>query len=206
MALLISGFFHKRHVRKSAGVITAESTYTCHKCQARKYFRADAKKEELRPQKINKASKQLRPLQSKIRNKAGGSKQLRQIQKNKKVTMVVPLRRSPRKARCVVLQNKKVRAHKRGKRRKATNGTLKKELKCHWRKKRSERFPYYWLNGLHLSKKPDDERLLHLKSKSLLVLNGDGTANVQNPRCSLCCELEFSPALIYIACECCGGK
>ncbi|XP_027163771.1 DDT domain-containing protein PTM [Coffea eugenioides] len=198
------GFFHKRHVRKSAGAVTAECTYTCHKCQDQKNVKNDAKKERLETKKRRKASKQLMPLQSKIRKNAGKDKQLRQIAKNKNGPVVIPLRRSPRKAKCVSLQNKKIRAHKRGKQNKATTGASKKRLKSTWQKKRMQRHPIYWLNGLHLSKKPNDERFLLFKSKNLLVLSGDSTAMVDKPRCILCCEQEFSPMLNYIACELCG--
>lgn len=198
------GFFHKRHVRKSAGAVTAECTYTCHKCQDQKNVKNNAKKERLEMSKRKKASKQLTPLQSKIRKNAGRNKQLRQIAKNKKGPVVIPLRRSPRKAKCVSLQNKKIRAHKRGKQNKATTGASKKRLKSTWQKKRTQSHPIYWLNGLHVSKKPNDERLLLFKSKNLLVLSGDSTAVADKPRCVLCCEQEFSPMLNYIACELCG--
>lgn len=203
---MISGFFHKRHVKKSAGAITSECTYTCHKCQEGKHVKTDAKKEKLESKKSKKASKQLKPLQSKIKKTAGRDKQLRQFGKNKKGPVVVPLRRSPRKAKCVLLQNKKIRAHKRGKQKKSKKGASKTQLKSTWQKKRTHRYPIYWLNGLHLSEKPNDDRLLHFKSKKLLVLCEDSTDMVDNPGCSLCCEQEFSPMLNYIACELCGGK
>ncbi|KAL3529989.1 hypothetical protein ACH5RR_009311 [Cinchona calisaya] len=198
------GFFHKRHVRKSAGAITSKCTYTCHKCQEGKHVKTDVKKGKLEAKKSKKASKQLRPLQSKIKKKAGRDKQLRQIGKNKKGPMVIPLRRSPRKAKCVSLQNKKIRAHKRGKQNKFKKGASKKQLKSTWQKKRTQCYPIYWHNGLHLSKKPNDKRLLHFKSKKLLVLGEESIHMADNPRCSLCREQEFSPTLNYIACELCG--
>lgn len=62
----------------------------------------------------------------------------------------------------------------------------------------------YWLNGLLLSQKPKDERVTLFRSKKLLVLSGELGGAADQPKCSLCGELEYTPTSNYIACEVCG--
>ncbi|KAK2973175.1 hypothetical protein RJ640_009805 [Escallonia rubra] len=92
-----TGFFHKRHVRKSAGAITAECKYTCHKCQGA-HIKTENKKGKSQLKKGKKASKVSKAVRSKISGKAGKDKK-------KNNSVVVPLRRSTRKVKFVVAPN-----------------------------------------------------------------------------------------------------
>ncbi|KAK9273798.1 hypothetical protein L1049_018608 [Liquidambar formosana] len=198
------GFFHKRHVRKSAGAITAECTYTCHKCQDGKRVRIDTERKKVQSQKGKKAITDTRPSRSKNSKKARTDRRLVRSQNNKKVSADVPLRRSARKVKHVVLQNKKLGARKKGKKIKSRKGTSRKPKKyTSWQKKRTWVYRTYWLNGLLLSKKPDDERVMHFRKKKFLP-SGDLTVIHDRPKCRLCCEAEYTSTLHYVSCEICG--
>ncbi|KAL3620384.1 hypothetical protein CASFOL_035296 [Castilleja foliolosa] len=59
----------------------------------------------------------------------------------------------------------------------------------------------YWLNGVHLSRRTNDERLMRFRSQMLLVLSGESTSI--EPKCSLCGERDYTSNLDYVACEIC---
>uniref|UniRef100_A0A5B6ZGD5 PHD-type domain-containing protein n=1 Tax=Davidia involucrata TaxID=16924 RepID=A0A5B6ZGD5_DAVIN len=210
------GFFHKRHVRKSVGAITAECTYTCHKCQDGKSTRIDTKKGKPQLPKSNKVAKVCRSLRSNTSKNSCNDKQPVQLQNIKKDSVAVPLRRlrkdsvavplrrSARKVKCVSLQNKKVGGRKKGKQIKSRKGKSKKPKKGSLQKKRTQMCHTYWLNGLLLTRKPNDERVMHFRSKRLLAPSEQSSAILDQPKCSLCCEPEFTSMLNYIGCEICG--
>lgn len=208
------GFFHKRHVRKSAGAITAECTYTCHRCQNGISAKVDAKRGKtgtkggkLQLQKRKKASKVSRPVRLKSRKKVSKGGQVRS-QNSKNIPASVPLRRSPRKAKCLSLQNKKVEERRKGKQIKSKKTTFKKPKKpkrsTSWRKKRSHIYHSYWLNGLLLSRKPNDERVIHFREKNIHSSSEKLSVTLDQPKCHLCCEARCTSTLSYIACEICG--
>ncbi|KAI3461148.1 hypothetical protein Pfo_017811 [Paulownia fortunei] len=201
------GFFHKRHAQKSAGSITVESAYTCHKCQDGKSVQIDARKGKSELPKCKKALKALKPLCSGKGKKMGNEKQPEHSKKIRRVPLVIPLRRSARNAERILklsLQNTNVKKRKRGKQTKPKKGELKKLNNSIRRKKRTTVNSSYWLNGLWLSRRTNDERLMHFRSKMLLVLSGEETSISDKPKCSLCGELEYSSKLNYVACEICG--
>ncbi|KAH6814865.1 hypothetical protein C2S51_023883 [Perilla frutescens var. frutescens] len=73
------------------------------------------------------------------------------------------------------------------------------------KKRTSEDSSSFWFNGVHFSRRGDDERLLKFQSRRLLVLSGeDAPVDDDEPKCTLCGELEHAPNLNYIACEICG--
>lgn len=196
-------FFHKRHVKKSAGAISSECAYTCHICSGRKIVKPVPKKEKWVSGKRKKGPQGMK-LRSKSRKELGKTKKAVQTKKKKKDSVVVPLRRSPRKLKCLSLENKKVRVQKRGKQRKSNKATRKKESINSWQKKRT-RFSFtYWLNGLCITKKPDDEKIKQFRAQNKVFLCGESTSLVNKPRCSLCCEQEFCAELNYVACQICG--
>ncbi|KAK4356493.1 hypothetical protein RND71_025464 [Anisodus tanguticus] len=210
------GFFHKRHVRKSSGVVAAEFKYTCHKCADVNNVRKNVKRGRIELQKSKKASKALRTLSSKVKSRGIKNKQPAQSPSNKKEPVVIPLRRSARRAKLVVVQNKKVGRIK-GKQTKAGRGRgrpkkqakidiseKKKPAEVAWQRKRMQLCRIYWLNGLLLSQKPNDERVALFRGKKLLVLSGELAATADQPKCSLCDELEYTATSNYIACEVCG--
>lgn len=155
--------------------------------------------------KVNKVAKQMI---TRVGKKSGKNKKSEQSQNKKKDIVVVPLRRSARKMKFVAVQSKKVGGRKRGRPRKFKKGISmkpKKPKKGTLKKKRTLVYHAYWLNGLWLSKKPNDERVFHFKNEKLLVLPEQMNTILEQPKCSLCCEGEFTSTLTYIGCENCGG-
>ncbi|XP_050225867.1 DDT domain-containing protein PTM [Mercurialis annua] len=214
------GSFHKRHVRKSMGSVSAQCKYTCHRCVDGNYMKVDsetAKNDAKKAKKKNRSSKNqyqkskkvsegtssVHPKNSKktLRN----SRSLRS-EKNKKVTIVVPLRRSPRKAKLNALQNKKARGRKKGKpgrgRPKKVTGQQPTKATS-WRKKRTQAYHSYWLNGLLLTRKPEDERVMHFRKKRFVAPSQ--SVIYDQPTCRLCSEAGYTSTVNYISCEMCGG-
>ncbi|CAK7331144.1 unnamed protein product [Dovyalis caffra] len=211
------GFFHKRHVRKSAGAITAKCTYTCHRCHYGKNVKktnaktvksdtrrrkSSAKSTKVQEQKSKKITVGRNSMRLKNSKKALRHSQPLKSRNNKKVA-VVPLRRSARKAKQKALQNKKVVGRKRGRPTKSKKHANKKPKEgTSLRKKRTDTYHSYWRNGLLLSRKPDDERVTHFREKSFIapsesVIDGQ-------PKCHLCCEAGYTSISNYISCEMCG--
>lgn len=211
------GFFHKRHVKKTSGGLTAKCTYMCHKCHAGDTLKIVPKKG-----KTKKASNIIKPVQSKTAKKAGKGKQ----SQAKGRGVAVPLRRSARTAKIVSLQSKKKQKKKQPKKRKQVKsadknkqlnsaddvkkpkgkrGRPRKIRKESFQKKRSQVQTTYWLRGLLLSRKPDDERLRDFRTRNHLVAF-EQLASITNhqPKCCLCHEPEFRSSLNYISCETCG--
>ncbi|KAL9248344.1 hypothetical protein vseg_021676 [Gypsophila vaccaria] len=126
--------------------------------------------------------------------------------KHTNVSVDVVLRRSARTAKCVSVPVKPdvlVGARKR-KRNKNFNSPTKRTPKTPVLKKRRTRvFHSFWINGLRLSRKPKDERVVDFKKKRLCVaFESSGGTSVQ-PKCSLCLEQAFKPSLMYVACDIC---
>ncbi|KAD3640268.1 hypothetical protein E3N88_29491 [Mikania micrantha] len=204
----VLSFFHKRHIRKISG-----GMYTCHKCHIGATMKAAGpKKAKLHSRKTKKVAK--------VTKKGGKGKQMMQPQANSK-KFVVPLRRSARTAKIVSLQSKKKQVKKKKKQLKSGGGK-KKQLKFinemeklkgkrgrprkintqSYQKKRSLAVnSTYWLNGLLLSRKPDDERVTDFRSKNH-IQRLDAIPD-ENPKCSLCHEPEFKSSLNYICCDTC---
>jgi len=208
----ISGFFHKRHVKKSDVAITAQCTYTCHRCQDglrakidAKRWKTDTKRGKVQSQKRKKASKDCRPVQLKRGKKASKGGQI-QSKNSKKAPPTVPLRRSPRKAKCLSLQNKKPGGRKKVKQKKSKKTMYKKpKRRTSWQKKRTQVYHSYWLNGLLFSGKPNDERVMHFREKNILASSEKLYVNLDQPKCCLCGEAGCASTLSNIACEICGG-
>ncbi|GJT31710.1 DDT domain-containing protein PTM, partial [Tanacetum coccineum] len=198
------GYFHKRHVRKTSG-----GTYTCHKCHVGHTLTASPKKGKLYSQKTKKVSK--------TSKKVGKGKQSVRTQANSKA-FVVPLRRSARTAKIAPLQSKKKPVKKKkkygGKKKQLTytvnevdkpkgkRGRPRKIKKESLKKQRTQLHAAYWLNGLHLSRNPDDGRITEFRTKNHL-LPFALLDSISQPKCSLCDEPGFRPALNYINCETC---
>ncbi|KAK4419608.1 DDT domain-containing protein PTM [Sesamum alatum] len=201
------GFFHKRHARKSAGSITTECIYTCHKCQDGKFMKSDAREGKSESLKSKYASKEVKPLRSGKGKKRGKAKRPVNSKNTKKVTLVVPLRRSARNAERIAklsLQKTKVKKRKKGKQAKSGKGKSGKPKSVFSKKKRTPVNSSYWLNGVQLSRRPNDERLMYFRSRMLLVLSGEVPSGRDKPKCSLCSEVDYKSELNYLACEICG--
>ncbi|KAL0419529.1 UNVERIFIED_CONTAM: DDT domain-containing protein PTM, partial [Sesamum radiatum] len=202
------GFFHKRHARKSAGSISTECIYTCHRCQDGKFMKTDAREGKLQPPKSKHASKKgVKPLGSGKGKKRGKPKRPVNSKNTKKVTLVIPLRRSARNAERIAklsLQKTKVKKRKKGKQAKSGKGKSTKLKSGFSKKKRTPVNSSYWLNGVQLSRRANDERLIYFRSRMLLVRSGEVPSGHDKPQCSLCSEVDYNSELNYVACQICG--
>lgn len=167
-----------------------------------------ARKGKSEPPSLKNSSKGMKLLGS-VKGKNRGRKKLSVNLKNKKrVPVLVPLRRSARNAERTAklsLQNTKSKKRKKGKKAKSGKGKFKKPKTSSWKKMRTPVMSSYWLNGLRLSRLPDDERLIQFRNRMLLVLSGEGASISNKPKCSLCSEVEYNSELNYVCCEICGG-
>ncbi|RDY00551.1 DDT domain-containing protein PTM, partial [Mucuna pruriens] len=226
------GYFHKRHVSKSGGTRTAGSMYSCHRCQdgLRAKTNTNKRKIDSKLQKIQAKKRKTVPSVCKSVNLKGNKKalsKLRQVRSrnSKNIPSSVPLRRSTRKAKSLYMQSQMNGGHKKGKQSKKNAGRKKgkqskskkvtslksKETTSQYKKlvvttaskKRTKICNSYWLNGLQLSRKPNDERVMLFKEKKRVVSSEDFSGSLDYPKCCLCCENGCT--LNYIACEFCGG-
>ena len=125
-------------------------------------------------------------------------------QKDKKVA--VPLRRSPRKIKYISVQKKKAGGCKKGKQKPKKKAPKKTKKSTSWQKKRTRAYHSYWLNGLRLSSKPDDERVMQFQRKKFFAPSEHMTASPNQPKCLLCCEAGYASNSNYVACEICEGN
>ncbi|KAK7258117.1 hypothetical protein RIF29_32569 [Crotalaria pallida] len=226
------GYFHKRHVRKSGGTSATGCTYSCHRCLAGmrvKTNNSNRRKGDSKLQKTQSQKSQNLPSLCKPVNLKGNKKALSKVpqvrsQTSKKVPLSVPLRRSVRKVKSLYLrsqmnggrkkgmQSKKNVGHKKGKQSKskkltsqkseATIGQRKELVVTMVRKKRTDICSSYWLNGLWLSRKANDERVMLFREKKHIVSSEDFLGTLDHRKCRLCCLDGCTSS--YIACERCG--
>ncbi|KZV56457.1 hypothetical protein F511_08355 [Dorcoceras hygrometricum] len=195
-----------RHVRKSFGFKTDDPSYTCHKCPDGEFVKSGETDENSGMSKPTNGSKQQKLVQSGRRKRLVKVKPQLKSKKLKRAPVVV-LRRSARNAERMSKlssRNTKVKKGKKKKQAKFQKSKVKKLNSDCWQKRRTTVSSSYWLNGLLYSRKPNDERLTQFRNKMLLVLAGEVPSNNDKPKCSLCCELEYTPNLSYVACEICG--
>lgn len=221
-----NGFFHKRHVMKCSDAITAGCTYTCHRCKAGKHVKTNSVKGKCKLGKLRGAKKLkvdgrgsstiLRAKPSKTVKALARSKQVL-LGNNKKVQYHeqhlpqrnvyagMTLRRSARKASNVPLQSDSSAGVGKRKRYNSRNVASKETTKgSYWKKRRSHILHSFWLKGLQLSRKPNDERVVQFKKRKLLVPS-EFSAGIDDPlKCSLCSGQGFMSASTYIGCETCG--
>ncbi|XP_028789234.1 DDT domain-containing protein PTM isoform X2 [Neltuma alba] len=218
-----NGFFHKRHVRKSGS--TAECRYSCHRCLDGMHVNSNSKRRKLDPklgniqsQKGRKVPSVGRPVKQKCSKRPLSKRRQGKSQTNKKVPSSIPLRRSARKAKCLYVQKKRNVGRKKGKKSKSKKVTSRKPKETSRkpkettsrsktavtfeRKKRTHICNSYWLNGLRLSTKPNDERVMLFKEKKHLGTSEGLSSTFDQPKCHLCCG--DACTLNYIACEICG--
>ncbi|XP_071696426.1 DDT domain-containing protein PTM-like [Rutidosis leptorrhynchoides] len=197
-------FFHKRHVKKTSG-----GTYTCNKCNSDNTVKVNPKKGKSNSWKSKKVSKM---------TKKGGKRKQSVESQAKRKAFVVPLRRSSRTVKVVSFQSKKkpVKKKKYGGKKKQLKAIIDevekpkgkrgrpRKVKPSIPKKRSQMHAAYWLNGLLLSRKPDDKRVAEFRAKNHLVAFEQLDSISNQPKCCLCSEPEFRSSLNYINCETCG--
>ncbi|KAJ0084475.1 hypothetical protein Patl1_29478 [Pistacia atlantica] len=212
------GFFHKRHIRKSAGTVTAECTYTCYRCQDGRFMKpgkkaaktgtkkgkVNTRSVKVQSQKSKKATTDCKSVQLKSHKKPVGRRPLRS--KNDKQIASVPLRRSTRKIKFVSVPIKKRVGRKKGKQKTKKKISRKPKKDPSWRKQRTQAYYSYWLNGLLLSRKPDDERVMLFRKKFFFDSSENLTDVLDKPKCYLCCDAGYTSTSNFIACEICGGN
>lgn len=227
---IILGYFHKRHVMKSSEGITAVCTYTCHRCRAGKNVKKESnlrkrKFSKLQEAKDYKADSKRPSAMLKVKPRKKGKKLAvrRQVllrnakkmqyndetlaQKNTNISTGITLRRSARKSMCTPVQSNRFVEGKKGKRNKLRNVASKVTPKgVSWQNKRTQILHSFWINGLLLSRKPNDERVLQFKKRNVFVPSGFPAEIDDQPKCSLCSQQGSMSALMYIACEICGGE
>ncbi|KAI4306753.1 hypothetical protein L6164_030005 [Bauhinia variegata] len=215
---ICKGYFHKRHVRGSGGTVATNYTYSCRRCQEGMHVKTNAKRRKVDPKLGKVQSQKCKRSTSLCRSAKGRANQKslskgRQVKsRNKKSVPSVPLRRSARNAKCLSLQNKRKVGRKKGKKSKPKKVTPRKPKEntaqckkstvnalC---KKRTHVYNSYWLNGLRLSRKPNDERVVLFGKKKHLAPCEDFSGTLDHPKCQICCG--DGCALNYIACEICG--
>ncbi|XP_063937652.1 DDT domain-containing protein PTM isoform X2 [Daucus carota subsp. sativus] len=216
------GFFHKKHVTKSTGLINSECTYTCRKCQDGACIKVGKKKGRPKLQKGSTSFKGKRSLSSKSSTASVKGKQPRQSKGS--MNIVVPLRRSTRKVKLVSRQSESVGGRKKGKQNTFNKGKRpkkprypKKAKKAKMTQKQTYTIPSvlqkrkrsavcypYWLNGLRLSRKQNDERIMQFRSGKLILAFEQTSAILDKPQCGLCCETKLVSTLNYVCCEICG--
>ncbi|KAL9458652.1 hypothetical protein AB3S75_007506 [Citrus x aurantiifolia] len=209
------GYFHKRHIRKSAGAVTTECKYTCYQCQdgrfkkdtrtaknGTKKGKMNTRSVKVKSQKSKKTTGR-RSVQSKNSKKTVvGGRSLRS--RNDKKVAAIPLRRSARRAKLVSVQNRKHAGRKRGRPKSKKKTSRKPKKTTSLQKKRTQSYYSYWLNGLFLSRKPDDNRVMQFTRKNFLAASELLTDTLDQPKCYLCHEAEHTSTSNYIACEICG--
>ncbi|KAL8129369.1 hypothetical protein V2J09_018524 [Rumex salicifolius] len=225
---LCKGYFHKRHVRKPSVAVAKKCTYTCHKCEAGKRINVIKKKARVKLQKLKpKNGMESGSLTSKVKSKRGRKPKVEQRQillRNSKRVQVsdhppkastkanvyagVALRRSARKAKSAPVQfNDVANGGKRKRQSISQNRDEKKpQTKPLCKKNRTKPLHAIWRNGLHLSKKPDDERAVDFKKRNLLIPSkcSDEDEIAAQLKCRLCDEEGYTAGSKYIACEKCG--
>lgn len=220
------GFFHRRHVRKSAGPVTAECKYTCYKCKDANHLKSsNLKRKKLQPPKSKQPPKGCLPVISEpihvvLRKSKTQSKKdknscrngLPLQSKNKKgVSVGVPLRRSARIPKYIFrMKGNSIGGDKEAKQMKLEKPKFSKKSKkekkqnnvtC-WKKRRTRVCHSYWINGLLLSRKVNDEKVTLFKKKKLL-LSSKWFIIHEQPKCRLCQETGSTETLNYIGCEIC---
>lgn len=130
---------------------------------------------------------------------------------NAKNVPAIPLRRSTRKTKVVsIVYPKQGGKGKKGrkKKKKSKRKSVKASKEAHFSMKRRTKAYYsYWLNGLRLSRKPDDERVMEFRREKLFVSAGDLNPVIGGPpKCHLCSEAGPTSGSTYIYCGDCKGN
>lgn len=193
-------------------------------CQDRACVKVGKKRGRPKLQKGNISLKGKRSVNSKSSISDVKGKQLKQSNSSKK-NYVVPLRRSTRKVKLISRQSEAVGGLNKGKHTTFKKGKRQNKQKYPkkprkakipqkqkftrqgvWQKKRTAVCYPYWLNGLRLSRKPNDERIMQFQKEKLILAFEPMCAVLDRPQCNLCCETKFTSTLNYVCCEICGGN
>lgn len=217
----ISGLFHKKHIGKAE----KEGMYICLQCRSEVVAKEKPiKRKRGRPpgsfrKKIGVQSLQTQkhkmviPARKSARLKKTKTSLAERIsirsKNHKKVVASKPLRRSGRQPKHVIRLQDESQVPAESKKRKLETKRgrgrpkkVKKEISI--RKERSERCFSYWVKGLLLSRKPDDEQVKKFQKDRYYIPLENSEPDHDQPKCHLCDSTEAGSA--FIACEICGGN
>nr|XP_029151590.1 DDT domain-containing protein PTM isoform X1 [Arachis hypogaea] len=186
--------------------------------------RVDSKQQKVESQTCKNTPSVSKSVSLKGNKRALSKARKAKSQTNKKIAPSVPLRRSTRKAKSLYMysqmnggrkkgiQSKKKVGRKKGKQNKSKKAnnqkpkeTTAQQEKCMPTtvcKKRTNVCSSYWHNGLWLSRKPNDERVVLFREKKHVFSSEGFSAATDNPKCGICSG--DGPELHYIACDICG--
>ncbi|CAF1697206.1 hypothetical protein HID58_050546 [Brassica napus] len=216
---ICKGLFHKKHIRKA----DKEGNYICLACRSevlakeqpivRKRGRPPGSFRKKIGVQTQKRKKVIIPARKSVRlkktKKTSLAERISVRSKNrKKVVANKPLRRSGRRPKHVIrLQDespvpggskKRKLETKRGRGRPKK---MKQEISI--RSKRTERSFSYWLDGLRLSRKPDDERVSKFSRDGCSKPLKNSDSDQVQRQCRLCGSMDSESGSTFIACELC---
>ncbi|KAJ0260851.1 PHD-finger and DNA binding domain-containing protein [Hirschfeldia incana] len=215
---ICKGLFHKKHIRKA----DKEGNYICLACRsevlakeqpiARRRGRPPGSFRKKIGVQTQKRKKVVIPARKSVRLKKTKTSMAERIsvrsKNRKKVVANKPLRRSGRRPKHVTrLQDespvpggskKRKLETKRGRGRPKK---VKQEISV--KSKRTERSFSYWLNGLRLSRKPDDERISKFQRDGCSKPLENSDSDQVQRQCRLCGLMDSESGSTFIACELC---
>ncbi|XP_010273302.1 PREDICTED: DDT domain-containing protein PTM [Nelumbo nucifera] len=159
----------------------------------------------LRSRFNKKVSTEVQPLRSQNGRKASKNGKLVGALNSKKSSAEGKPKCLTKKVKYLSLQSKQIGRHKKGKKsqtKKRMSNKSKKET-CWPKRKRTKIYHTYWLNGLHLSRKANDDRMLPFRERKLILPSKSSSDTLVQPKCCLCFEAGHTPSLAYVGCENC---
>ncbi|CAH8303501.1 unnamed protein product [Eruca vesicaria subsp. sativa] len=214
---ICKGLFHKKHIRKA----DKEGKYICLACRSevlakeqpivRKRGRPPGSFRKKIGVQTQKRKKVVIPARKSVRLKKTKTSLAERIsvrsKNRKKVVANKPLRRSGRKPKHVTrLQDESPvpgGSKKRKLETKRGRGRPKKVKEEPKRKKRTERSFSYWLDGLSISRKPDDERVNKFRRDGCSKPLENSDSDQVQRQCRLCGSTDSESGSTFIACELC---
>ncbi|CAL9230074.1 unnamed protein product [Arabidopsis halleri] len=215
---ICKGVFHKKHIKRAE----KEGMYICLPCRSeviakeqptvRKRGRPPGsfrKKIGVQTQKRKKVIPARKSPRLKKTKTSMAERIAIRLKNHKKVVASKPLRRSGRQLKHVIRLQDESKVPEGSKKRKLETKRgrgrpkkVKQEISI--RKERTDRCLSYWLNGLLLSRKADDERVLKFRKDRYYIPLENSDSDHDQPKCHLCGPIESESGSTFIACEICG--
>ncbi|KAL0709420.1 hypothetical protein Bca4012_016398 [Brassica carinata] len=216
---ICKGLFHKKHIRKA----DKEGKYICLACRSevlakeqptvRRRGRPPGSFRKKVGVQTQKHKKVIIPARKSVRLKKTKTSMAERIsvrsKNRKKVVANKPLRRSGRRPKHVIRLQDESEVSGGSKKRKLETKRgrgrpkkVKQEISV--KKKRTERSFSYWLNGLRLSRKPDDERVSKFRKDGCSKPLENSDSDQVQRQCRLCGSDDSESGSTFIACELCS--
>ncbi|XP_043692169.1 DDT domain-containing protein PTM-like [Telopea speciosissima] len=159
----------------------------------------------VRSQNNKKASKDGSPVDSWNCKKPLTDRRSVRSGKSKKILRVGRPKRAVKKVKYALLQSKRLGVCKKGKHVQSKNEISNNSVIgiCWHKRKRTEVCHAYWLNGLRLSRKVNDDRTIPFKERKLILPSKNSSAANMQYKCCLCSGGRYASTIIYIGCESC---